>query len=398
MSAVPGHLLWGAVLLAVGLAACGSGGRATSAAGPDDLVVDRGDLAREVLLTGELVAEEAAVLAGPSVGVWPLQVRWVADDGASVGEGDPVVEFDNSQLLSNLEERRLAVVEAANRLTTLEAEAAAREAEAGFAVDQAQARLATARLDAAIPDGLLPVREVDRRRLELQRAELGLAQAERELANQRQVSEAGLEMQRVALERARREVAEAESGIAQLTLRAPRAGIVNLARNPGEDRTFESGDTAWPGLVVARLPELGTLAVEARLYDVDDGLVTPGLPVTASLDAYPGETLSGRVRSVDPFAQDAGWRSQRRFFRTIVDLERLDPARMLPGMSVKVAVHLPPLETALLVPRRCLEWAGEGPRAVLAGGRRAPVALGPCNSSACVVTGGLDVGARLGLP
>jgi hypothetical protein len=386
------------LVLVLGLFACGDDVQPSASLTPDRLVVDRGELAREVLLTGELVAEEAAVLAGPSVGVWPLQIRWVADDGASVQADDPVVEFDNSQLLSNLEERRLTVVEAVNRLTTLEAEAAARETETRFAVNQAEARLATARLDAAIPDELLPVWEVDRRHLELQRAELGLAQAERELANQRQVSEAGLEMQRVALARSRSEVTQAEDGIAQLTLRAPRAGIVNLARNPREDRTFESGDSAWPGLVVARLPELGTLAVEARLFDVDDGLVAPGLPVTASLDALPEDALSGRVRSVDPFAQDAGWRSQRRFFRTIVDLERLDPARMLPGMSVKVAVHLPSLETALLVPRRCLEWAGEGPRAVLAGGRRAPVSLGPCNSSACVVTGGLDLGARLGLP
>jgi len=398
MVVVPRHRVSSLLLLVLGLFACGDGIRPTASPVSDRLVAERGELARDLILTGELVAEEAAVLAGPSVRVWPLQIRWVADDGASVEAGDPVVEFDNSQLVSNLEERRLAVVEAANRLTTLEAEAAAREAEARFAVDQAEARLATARLDATVPNGLLPEREVDRRRLELDRAKLALAQAELELASQRQVSGAELEMQRVALERARSEVTQAEEGIARLTLRAPRPGIVNLARNPRENRTFSTGDTAWPGLVVARLPELDTLAIEAWLFDVDDGLVAPGLPVTAGLDAFPDEALSGRVRSVDPFAQDAGLRSQRRFFRTVVDVDRLDPARMLPGMSVKVVVHLPPVKGALLLPRRCLEWSAGGPHAVLAGGRRVPVELGACNATACAVSAGLGDGERLSLP
>jgi len=102
------------------------------------------------------------------------------------------------------------------------------------------------------------------------------------------------------------------------------------------------------------------------------------------------------VRTVDPFAQDAGWRSQRRFFRTVVELDLLEEAGMLPGMSVKVVVHPPPQRGVLLVPRASLDWDGNQPRAVLADGRRVEVALGPCSSTACVLASGLEEGAFLG--
>jgi multidrug efflux pump subunit AcrA (membrane-fusion protein) len=90
--------------------------------------------------------------------------------------------------------------------------------------------------------------------------------------------------------------------------------------------------------------------VEARLPDVDDGDVTPGMEAVVTLDAYPGEAFRGTVREIAPVAQEEEGTSTRRFFKTLIELGDLDPRfreRLIPGMSARVEVLAgPPREVA----------------------------------------------------
>jgi multidrug efflux pump subunit AcrA (membrane-fusion protein) len=389
-----------AVLIALcTLGGCAGRGDAGAAAGaPRRLEVRRGSLERHVLLTGELVAERGDALVAPNARIWPLQIRWVVDDGTQVAAGERLVEFDASQLGANLEELRLGMVEASQRLTTLTAQSAAALADARFAVDRARAAVETARLAATVPGELFSSSELARRQLELARAELELGTAEARLASQEQSGRADVEMQQLAVERARAELERAEATVTQLTLRAPGAGLAVVAVNPEEGRPFLSGDTVWPGMTVVSLPDLGSLVAEARLFDVDDGQVAPGMPVEAVIDAFPGATLRGRVRTVASFAQATGWRSLRRYFRVVADLEGVDPSRMLPGMSVQLVVTPPALDDVLLVPRESLAFGDTGALATRADGEPVAVTLGPCSASECVVASGLEEAERLGRP
>ncbi len=342
-------------------------------------VVFRGDLANQVLLTGEMVAEEAEPQEAPNVNIWPLQIRWLLEDGSPVQAGDKVVEFDNSQLISNLDEKRVRVVEAENRLASTAAQGAASVEDAELEVERRRAQLGKAEIDTRVPEGLLAALDIEKRRLELSRARLGLQKAENQLENQRRITETDMEIQRIALDDARAEVVKAQEGSKQLVLRATRTGIVIISRNWHESRNYQSGDTTHPGSIIARLPDLETMIVEARLYDVDDGRIAAGQRVSAVLDAFPDTTYTGTVREIASFATEASRMSLRRCSRTVIDLDDLDTERMLPGMSVKAVVHGPTLHDVLLVPRSALRWYDDGPRVVLANGREVPVTP-PANS------------------
>lgn len=373
--------------------------RATSQPAPPDAAATparavRGDLEVRVLLTGELVAEDAVLLDAPNVNIWPLQLRWLSEDGGEVKAGDRVVEFDSSQLTSNLEELRVQRISAATRLSSLTSQAAAEEAQAEFDLEQSRGNLQKARLENEASRLLAPI-EKQRKELDLRRAELELEEAERKLESTRSSNRAEIEIQRIALEKAHDAVTQAENGIGKLTLQAPRDGILIVEEDRREGRTFQIGDNVWPGRTVARLPDLSTLIVEAQVFDVDDGRVVAGTPATATLDAFPDEVFAGRVRQIDRIARDSGILSQRRFFFARIDLDDVDPARMRPGMSVKVeiaTIH----EGVLLVPRTSLDWsASEGARVRLAGGGWQSVTLGPCNASACAVEDGLAEATEL---
>lgn len=379
------------------LAGCLEGARAEGEAGAaaSDLVARRGAFRERILLTGALAAERGEALTVPRTDTWQLQIRWLAEDGTRVKAGDRLVEFDNSSFASEIEEKRLAASEAESQLDQTEAQARTGTAEKEFALEQKRADLEKARVAAAVPKELVSLSDYQENQLGLRRAETELAKAETDLAAHRKASAAEIAVQRIALERARREIRSAEEAISALTLTAPRNGIVLIAQHPWEGRKVQEGDSVWAGMTVASLPDLSSMMVEAALSDVDDGRIAPGLRVACILDAYPFSTFPGRIVDITPVAAASRRSPLLRSFPVRVALDRPDVERMRPGMSVRVEVLGPEIPDAVLVPRAGLDLSGKEPRALLADGGAKPVRLGPCSATECVVESGLEPGTRL---
>lgn len=363
------------------------------AAGAPVLTARRGALRPRLLLTGELAAARALELKVPRTRTGQVQVRWMERDGTPVRAGQRLVEFDNTAFTSELEEKRLAASQAADELARKEAEAESNNAENVFLVEKNRTEVAKARLRANLPTEIFSAREVQDRQLDLKRAETALAKAEADLDAHRQESAAELKLQRIELEKSRREIREAEKAIAVLSLQAPRDGIVMTAEHPWEGRKFQEGDSVWPGLTVAVLPDLSSLVVDAELSDVDDGRIAPGMEASCTLDAYPSERFGCRVVEIAPVARERSSGSLRRYFPVRVTLDRLD-RRMRPGMSVRVEV-LGPEVRGLIVPREALDLSASPPQALLADGGAVEVRLGPCTAAGCLVEGKLEDGTPL---
>jgi HlyD family secretion protein len=219
--------------------------------------------------------------------------------------------------------------------------------------------------------------------------------AKEDLAAHETSSTEAVLQKRIALEKARREFEAAGLAMDGMVLKAPRDGILVVAEHPWQGRKIQVGDSVWVGLPVVNLPDLSAMEVEAKLSDVDDGRIVPGLPVTCLLDAFPDRPYTGHVAEITPVAQEAANRSLRRAYNVRVALDAADTARMRPGMSVKVEVHPKDRDGVLLAPREGLDLAGAHPRARLLSGELVDVELGGCNLDSCVVVRGLEVGARL---
>ncbi|MEM7582308.1 MAG: efflux RND transporter periplasmic adaptor subunit [Acidobacteriota bacterium] len=359
------------------------------------MAVYRGDLTARFLLTGEIEAAKAERLVTPNVNVWPLQIRWLAEDGSEVRRGEKIVEFDNTQLVNRLEEARLRMIEAANQLESLRAKAASEQARAVFEEQQKRAAFAKARLQADVPVDVFAAVEFEKRQLDLRKAKLELAEAEAKLRSTSRAKRAEIEIQQIVLDNASNEVRLIEERTELLTLRASRDGIFILGVNFREGpRPLQVGDSVFPGNVVGRLPDLATMRVVARLFDVDDGRVLKDQRVVATLDAFPDRTFTGTISGIDQIADQASSRSLRRHFRTEIELDEIDIERMRPGMSVKVVSEMQH-QSVLLVPRECVVLTADGPQVQLASGDRKPAALGPCSAEACIVESGLEESLRL---
>jgi HlyD family secretion protein len=281
----------------------------------------------------------------PPLEIWPPPtVRWLAEDGALVHKGDKVVELDAAALADTREEKRLAVLRADNDLADATAQATATRMDKQMEVARKQADLDKAAVAASAPADLLSRWDYQQKQLTLTQSRDALAKATEELAAQQRIGRLDQNVRELERERAERELAALLHQVEQLTLRAPRDGLVQIAVNRFTRRKFLVGDQLFSGLTVASLPDLSQLQVRARLSDVDEGTVKPGMAAECTLDAYPDKQWRGSVSYVSPVARAEGKDAARRFFDVVVALDRMSPDLMRPGMSVRVEVL--PTQTA----------------------------------------------------
>jgi multidrug efflux pump subunit AcrA (membrane-fusion protein) len=368
---------------------------AVAPAGPD-LVVKRGAIEDRLVLTGELEAITAENLVVPRTPSWLLAVRWLADDGAVVKKGDPVVEFDSSSFSSTLDDKRLAVVRAQNELASELARAAGALADKGMEVDRKRAELDKAAAEAGVSPDLYPRRLFQEKQMAKAQKQDALAKAEEDFAAEQRAARLERSVKSIALARTERELSDLNDRLAELTLRAPRDGLVQIAVNRREGRKFLVGDQSFPGWAVASMPDLTAMQVRARLSDVDDGGVREGMHADCILDAYPERIWKGTVTQVSPVARSEGREATRRFFDVTIKLDAASPTLMRPGMSMRVEVVRRRAEGVLIVPRVALRGRFPGKAEVtLTGGQVTPVEVQWCTELSCVLGGGVLEGALL---
>ena len=130
-----------------------------------------------------------------------------------------------------------------------------------------------------------------------------------------------------------------------LTMHAPFGGFVT-------EKLVQAGQAIGMGMPLYRLADLGTVWIEADIYEQDLRMVNVGETVKVEIDAYPGESFSGRASYVYPDV-----RPDTRTGRIRVALAN-PGTRLKPGMYATVLIDAPVVERAVLVPRDAVMHSG----------------------------------------
>lgn len=349
------------------------------------------------LLTGELQAVTSDELAVPEVEGYRVQIKWLAEDGTEVVAGQPVAELDAGEVTRGLEEKRLALVQARIAVDQHEASQEAELSQKRLDLEKAVVETEKAGIEAAVPQGLRSRKEWHEKQQALRKAEVELAKARLALDAFERSSKADLAVLRITEEKAARQVTAAETGVRQLSLVAPKAGVVLIGRGRSrdEDRPLQAGDNVWPGTRVASIPNLDRMEVVAFLPEVDDGRVIAGQTARVILETDLHHALRGRVEDVSAIA--SGTRHTGGF-RVRVALDQPSGPSMRPGLSARVEVVRRTFENALVVPRNAVARHGDQWIVRRAVGGTAEVRVMACLRLECVLSGGLAEGDRVALP
>lgn len=322
----------------------------------------RGDLTLGVPATGTLEAIDEVALGPPVLANrWDFKVTFMAPEGKVVAAGEPVLGFDSSDLERELAERRneaeTLAQEQQKRGADLELEGLRRE----LARAEATAKERKAGLKVDVPADLVAARELEKARGEaaLAEREVELRRAQLQLLERRRAAElAGLARRR---ERALGRVAELEAALAAMTVRAPRAGTVVYQANWRGDKK-KVGESSWRSEKVITLPDLSRLRAVAEVDEADAGRIATGQELRFRLDAHPDLELFGTLVRVGRTVQRASPSSPLKVARADVELARIDPERMRPGMRFRGEIEVERVTGALLLPPAAVVETPAGPR------------------------------------
>ena len=204
--------------------------------------------------------------------------------------------------------------------------------------------------------------DVEARKVQVMDAELKLRRA-RDLSAKQLIPASDLETAESNARQAEAAVKGAEAqlvqGLASLnqtrvnlghtTIRAPIDGIV-ISRNVDVGQTVAASMSAPTLFVLAR--DLTRMQVNAKIDEADIGQIRPEQTVSFGVDAYTGETFTGKVRQVrlEPVVEQ-----NVVSYITVVDVPNRD-LKLKPGMTATVTVEVARSDDSLKVPSSALRF------------------------------------------
>lgn len=330
--------------------------------------VAQGQIIKEVLLTGELRAARSTEINAPELGSsFSNTVTFLAPEGKIVRQGERIVEFDDSSLLSSRSEDERTLDEAKLNIQKKKADLEAERCDLLNSVAQAEADLKAAELYGRISKDLLPANTYQKYQLDLDKAKLSLQKAKEQLANFEKSYASQMQLVEISKSQAEINLKKTDGDIELLKVNAPQDGILIYGDNWASNRKIQPGDSIHHGEQVASLPDLSTLQVIGYVYDTEYGSILRDARCTVTLDALPGFAVDGKVVSLTSVASRKGFFSTKKLFQTVVQLDKVDTQRMKPGMTARIRIPIVLAKDAPAVPRDYLGTDSQGRYYVLKG-------------------------------
>jgi RND family efflux transporter MFP subunit len=200
--------------------------------------------------------------------------------------------------------------------------------------------------------------ETDRIKLrqDLDNARLELERVDASNEAERQKSSTDVDAKRKEYDVAKARFDNLKRQIVNGVIHAPTPGTVVYARI---DRNRGGGDAVREGVQVRDrqeliiLPDTTKMRCVIKVQEAQVDKVMRGQPAHVVVEAFQGETFSGRVTSVAPVADsNSGWMtSDRKVYTTIVELEDENPdGRLRSRMAANVTIHVDNIKDTLPVP------------------------------------------------
>jgi RND family efflux transporter MFP subunit len=163
-----------------------------------------------------------------------------------------------------------------------------------------------------------------------------------------EITDPAVRAERARLSRARSGLAQAEVGLQEAVLRLEQTSVT--APFPGRvaDLMVVVGQHVGAGTELMTIVDLDPIKVEVQVLEREIGYLTEGRRASVTFAAFPGETFTGRISTLNPVV-DPEFRTAR------VTLLLSNPrGRIKPGMYARVSLEAQYFPDRILVPRSAI--------------------------------------------
>ena len=314
--------------------------------------VTQRNFALDVPAFGELEPVVSHKISAPG-GRQPKAIEWLIDENQHVSKGQVVVRFDSEQLTLDQRKEQLAMMVIDRDIQQKFAEQTKQKNELSSEDDLIEKEFAFA--DAYAIDDLMLYSKLEiidtLSNKEFLSAKEEFIDWKSDSLDQR--TESAMDVLDVRKQGHQRKFEQHASALAELEIYAPIDGQLIYEKNHrGEKPSI--GQTVFPGAVIANIPDLSSMQAKLQVIDKYAIGLKEDVPVTMTLDANPGITISGTVTSVSGFPRSIKRGDPVKYFEVIVALQAPEDTLLLPGQKVAATIHVASFENRLSVPLQAI--------------------------------------------
>ena len=374
--------------------------RATQTAGELPVAQAReGEFLAIIRCRGELRAGRSAQIYAPLVP--NLRIAWMASSGEVVEKGAPVIRFDSSTVEQQLVQKQAQLAQAQ---ASLDQEIA----QVRIDSDKDQSDLVDSRYNVDKSRlGTAANEFVGRLQAEEARIDLGVAEQKLKVQQANMDLHSATNTSRMASLTRQRDQAKADVDVtqkrmAEMEIQAPLSGVVvfvsNYNQGPLNAQPFKVGDNVYSGMNLAEIPDMSSLAMDAKVEETDRGRIGVGRDVRVHVDALPELQISAKITQISPLAEQSTDWPPTRSFRAYAALQNPD-ARLRPGMNGGMDIVIDRIPKAISVPAKAVFTRDGKPVVFLAerGAYRATVVQLLARNPDEVAVSGIPAGAMVTL-
>src|SRR5262249_21528733 len=233
-----------------------------------------------------------------------VQVTDLATTGALANEKDLIVEYDDSERQSSLEEARLSVQSVDEQI---------KKAKADLAIQQSQDQVTLLKTRYDVRRAELEVKrnpiiaEIDGKKnvLILEQQKRALQQLETDIQARNEQAESQLAVLTEQRNRSLLDVQRELQRIALCKTLSPMTGLVAIKQNRAGNFNFgqqmpdiREGDTLQPGMPVADIMDLSEIKIWAKVGELDRANLREGQEAVIQLDAVPDQLFKGKIETM----------------------------------------------------------------------------------------------------
>ncbi len=370
-----------------------------SAAAVDDLVIAPRSMSFSVDATGTLRAASVRNFSAPPPfeQYWQFQLVSMAPEGGNVKSGDVLVSFDAQKVREDLQRYMSELDQANKELEKTKVSIDLEREELSSKLAEAENKFEKLKLKQGAGSEIEASNVIEKDNLAVEQGRREVQALRERMEWHKKSSEAAYNIILSRKSRAENRVNSIRKGMEGFQAKSDRDGVVVYKVKWNGER-YRVGETVWSGMPVIELPELNTILAEALVPEVDIGKVKIGQHADVSIDAFPGRSFAGTVKSIGTLVRPKAWDIQNKVLDVQIALDQLDVSVMRPAMSVRVKIETNAIADCAAVPLKAVLTTSEGAMVKVrsdTGWRQQKVKLGDSNGTDIVVVEGLNSGDRV---
>ena len=361
--------------------------------------VKEASLAVSIHAPGELLARRSEKIKGPdglrSVGLYQVTIANLVPEGTVVQQGQFIASLDRTEMDSKIKDSQTEIDKIVTQLDQAKIDTAIEMrglrdqlVNVRFSMKEKELSLELSKYE---PEAIK-----QQARLDLERSQRELDQLDNKLTLTKEKSiarigeiNASFRQQELKLNR----LLELQG---QMTVTAPKSGMVIYVRDWNGKRAAGSQVSAWDP-VIAELPDLSEMITKAYINEVDISKVLPGQKAKISIDAFPGKEFDGIVLTKANIGEQLR-NFDTKVFEVILLLNSID-SLLRPAMTTGLNISVDSIPTCLQVPLEAIQvdsvsFVFKKSKTTFV---KQEVVTGPSNDLSICIAAGLEKGEQVSL-